>query len=100
MHAVCRTYLEYARRHPQRYRAMFGDHGSPQGAEALRVLTDCLTACAASGDALSDDPATDAIVLWLGLHGLAHQRIVASSYPWPTDITRRLTVPLAHLVEN
>ncbi|WP_284747897.1 TetR/AcrR family transcriptional regulator [Amycolatopsis sp. RTGN1] len=100
LHAVCRTYLEYARHHPQRYHALFGDHWSTQGAEAMRILTDSLTACTASGDALSEDPATDAIVLWLGLHGLAHQRIVASSYPWPTDITRRLTVPLAHLVEN
>jgi AcrR family transcriptional regulator len=99
LHAVCRTYLEYARQHPQRYRAMFGDLWTTMGAEAMRVLTDSLTACVTSGHAISTDPAIDTIVLWLGLHGLAHQRIVASSYPWPTDITQRLTIPLAHLVE-
>ncbi|MEU8632153.1 TetR/AcrR family transcriptional regulator [Amycolatopsis sp. NPDC048633] len=99
LHAVCRTYLEYARHHPQRYRVMFGDLWTTQGTEAMRVLTDSLTACVASGHAIGKDPATDTIVLWLGLHGLAHQRIVAGSYAWPTDITQRLTVPLAHLVE-
>jgi len=96
--AVCLTYLEYAQRHPQRYRAMFGDLWHPVtaddpttlAAEAIRVLVDSLTACVASGQCVSDDPALDAIALWLGLHGLAHQRAVAISYPWPTDITQRV----------
>jgi AcrR family transcriptional regulator len=99
LHIVCLTYLDYAQRHPHRYRAMFGDLWTTMGAEAMRVLTDSLTACVASGQCDSTDPALDAIALWLGLHGLAHQKAVASSYPWPADITQRVAVSLAHLID-
>ena len=39
----------------------------------------------------------DAVALWLGLHGLAHQKSVTVSFPWPADIAERLIVALAHL---
>jgi len=95
LYAVCRTYLEFAQRHPHRYRAMFA--ANPLGAEAMAVLVESLTACVASGHCASEAPAVDAIALWLGLHGLAHQRAVANSFPWPTDITQRVAIPLARL---
>lgn len=111
LHALCRAYLEYAQKYPQRYRVMFGDLWHPvvdggvtpdevttMGAEAMRLLVDSLAACVASGHSASRDPAVDAIALWLGLHGLAHQRAVASWYPWPADITQRVAIPLARLV--
>ncbi|MEV0620612.1 TetR/AcrR family transcriptional regulator [Nonomuraea sp. NPDC050404] len=89
--ALCSAYLDFAGEHPARYRAMFdGDPAS--GTEVLRILTDGLTACHTS-----DAPATDAFALWLGLHGLAHQRAVARSFPWPADIAERITIPLSHL---
>jgi len=111
LRAVCLAYLEFATDRPQRYRAMFGDVRSasnavqnPQpDASTLRegpfgILVDCLSACVAAGRSTSDDPFADATVLWLGLHGLAHQRGIASAFPLPLDITARLITPLAHLV--
>jgi AcrR family transcriptional regulator len=103
LHAVCRTYLDYAQQYPQRYRAMFGDLRHPGDdevtSEPRRLLADGLAACAASGHRVSTDPAVDAIALWLGLHGLAHQRAVARSYPWPADIAARVAIPLAGLTD-
>lgn len=109
LRAVCRAYLDYADQYPHRYRAMFGDLRHPiaagdtqvsiTGTETMRIITDSLAACAASGHSTSSDPAVDTIALWLGLHGLAHQRAVASAFRWPADITRRVAVPLARLVE-
>lgn len=108
LHAACLAYLDYAQQYPHRYRALFGDlphpvtagdHTTVTGAETIRILTDSLTACVASGRSTSSDPAVDTIALWLGLHGLAHQRAVAGAFPWPTDILRRVAGPLARLVD-
>jgi len=35
--------------------------------------------------------------LWLGLHGLAHQRAVVRKMPGPADVGDRLIRALAHL---
>jgi len=40
----------------------------------------------------------DATALWVGLHGLAHQHAVTTSYPWPADIVHRIAAPLSQLV--
>ncbi|HEX4247258.1 MAG TPA: hypothetical protein VH008_05280 [Pseudonocardia sp.] len=45
-------------------------------------------------------PATDAVALWLGLHGLAHQRATTRTFPWPADITLRVVNPLSHLIAS
>ena len=95
---LCSAYLEFARAHPQRYRAMFAGGAGP-GAETLRVLTHSLAACVTAGHCTSDDPAADAFALWLGLHGLAHQRAVARAFPWPADIAHRIAIPLSHLID-
>jgi AcrR family transcriptional regulator len=111
LHALCQAYLDFARDHPERYRTMFGgiwtsaadsgvtaDDLATLGSEAVDLVVDSLTACVTAGCCTSDDPEADAVALWVGLHGLAHQRAASSTFPWPADITRRITVPLSHLV--
>lgn len=113
LRAVCAAYLDFAATRPQRYRVMFGglwnaadavaqaaitpEEATALGREALQVITDALAGCVAAGRSTSTDPAADAVALWLGLHGLAHQRAVAPAFPWPPGITDRLIGPLAHL---
>lgn len=111
MYAVCEAYLEFARIHPERYRTMFGGLWMPDlndssltkedlaalGDDSMRILVETLGECAAAGQSTSTDPAGDAVALWLGLHGLAHQRAVAESFPWPPDIADRIITALAHL---
>ena len=105
--AACRAYVEFAGSHPERYRTMFDGSHQPAGtdsdelatpsAEAVRILTAALTDCVANDRSTSTDPSADASVLWVGLHGLAHQRAVATSYPWPADIVHRVAAPLSRL---
>jgi AcrR family transcriptional regulator len=104
LYAVCRAYLDFAREHPERYRAMFGA-ASAAGDETRRVLADrlvgrladCLAECVAAGHCASTDPAADAVALWIGLHGLADQRALSHSFVWPDDIVQRVAFPLSHL---
>ncbi|WP_053737612.1 TetR/AcrR family transcriptional regulator [Nocardia sp. NRRL S-836] len=110
--AVCNAYLDLARTHPQRYRIIFGGLWMPSaddtsitdadleslGAEALTLLARVLGACVEAGIAHgSDDLHGDAVALWLGLHGLAHQRAVVRKMPGPQDVAERLITALAHL---
>ncbi|KJK47345.1 TetR family transcriptional regulator [Lentzea aerocolonigenes] len=109
--SVCNAYLDLAQEHPQRYRIMFGGLWTPSvdssitdadldslGAEALTLLADVLKACVEAGIAHgSDDLYGDAVALWLGLHGLAHQRAVVRKMPGPSDVADRLITALAHL---
>jgi AcrR family transcriptional regulator len=112
--AASGAYVDFAARHPERYRTMFGGihqpvsdgggtSGDPAtlGAEAMRIwriLTGALSNCVASGRSTSTNPAADASALWVGLHGLAHQQAATTSYPWPADIVHRIAAPLSHLV--
>ncbi|MDP9792863.1 AcrR family transcriptional regulator [Catenuloplanes nepalensis] len=112
--AICAAYLDFARTHPQRYRTMFGGLWVPTlgessvteedmatlGADSLRLISGALADCAAAGVSTGTDPAADAVALWLGLHGLAHQRAVTAAFPWPADIEDRLITALAHLRED
>ncbi|MBU2670233.1 TetR/AcrR family transcriptional regulator [Actinoplanes bogorensis] len=111
--AVCDAYLAFAAARPHRYRLMFGgvydaapavhagslpaEEATALGRDALTVFVEAIDACVRSGRSTSTDPYADAIALWLGLHGLAHQRSVLSEFPWPADITDRLIHSLAHL---
>ena len=109
--AVCHAYLDLARTYPQRYRTMFGGLWMPSlgdsslteeqlislGDESLQVLADALSDCVAEGQATSTDIGSDAIALWLGLHGLAHQRAVTHRLPGPPGIDDRIITALAHL---
>ncbi|HEY4017830.1 MAG TPA: TetR/AcrR family transcriptional regulator [Pseudonocardiaceae bacterium] len=108
--AICTTYLEFAPAHPGRYRTMFGglwvpdlntsslteDDLSTLGRDSMQLITDAFEDCVNAGEATSSDVAADAVALWLGLHGLAHQKMAAPSFPWPPDIAERLITTLAH----
>jgi len=112
--AVCTGYLTFARTHPGRYRTMFGGLWMPDleasslteadlhalGQNSLQLLADALGECVASGIATTTNLSADAVALWVGLHGLAHQQSVTVSFPWPSDITERLVVALAHLTDD
>jgi hypothetical protein len=68
------------------------------GADAFSLIADVLGACVEAGIAHgSDDLYGDAVALWLGLHGLAHQRAVVRKMPGPVDVAERLITALAHL---
>lgn len=111
--AVCQAYLDFAGRNPQVYRLMFGgvwdaeravltgsvaaSDVSELGRAALGLLHDALDDCVRAGASMSTDPAGDAVALWLGLHGLASQRVASPAFPWPPDIQERLVTTLARL---
>jgi hypothetical protein len=40
------------------------------------------------------------IAVWVGLHGLAHQRLSAPSFPWPPDIAGRIIAGLARFTSE
>lgn len=114
LRAVCDAYLEFARLHPERYRIMFGGLWIPDladsslteedmaalGAESMQILIDTLADCVSAGIVTSTDASADAVALWVGLHGLAHQRAVSPSFPWPPDIADRVVAALAHLKDT
>ncbi|CAL9332453.1 TetR/AcrR family transcriptional regulator [Streptomyces sp. enrichment culture] len=111
LRAVCDAYLDFARSHPERYRTMFAGVWIPAlegsslteedmatlGSETLDLLSGALGECVAAGAAESDDVPADATALWVGLHGLAHQRGVSPSFRWPPDIADRIITALARL---
>jgi AcrR family transcriptional regulator len=109
--AIGQAYLRFAEQHPQRYRTMFGgvwlptaDVGSVTaddllalGQGALELLLQALSDCVDAGRATSTDVPADTVALWLGLHGLAHQRSLIPAFPWPSDIAERVITALAHI---
>lgn len=114
LRAACVAYLDFARTQPQRYRVMFGglwnsaeavkgteiteSDAAGLGQDVLGVLVADLQECVAAGYSASTDPFADAVALWVGLHGLAHQRAVAPLFPWPEGMAERLIDPLARLL--
>ena len=114
LRVICGTYLDFALKYPERYRTMFGGLWIPDlvhssltkhdlatlGDAILKLLVDALSECVAAGQATSDNVESDAVALWLGLHGFAHQRAVSPSFPWPTDIVDRVIGSLAHLTHD
>jgi AcrR family transcriptional regulator len=112
--AVCGAYLDFAQQHPGRYRTMFGGVWMPDlqasslteadmhalGRGTMELVVDVLRGCVTAGIATTTDLSADAVALWVGLHGLAHQKSVTVSFPWPPDIAERLIVALAHLADD
>lgn len=110
---LCRAYLDFAARQPERYRLMFGGaydaadvpDGDPAvladraqiGLGAFRALQEALQGCIASGDSSSTDPFVDATALWVALHGLGGLRRTASLFPWPPGLEEQLVGTLARL---
>lgn len=111
LYHLCDAYLAFAEQHPERYRVMFGGLWKPTlgessvtaddlatlGDATLGLLADTLQACVTAGQAVSTNPQADAVALWLGLHGFAHQRSVSAVFPWPADIAERMITALAHI---
>lgn len=109
--AICHAYLDFAQSRPQRYRTMFGGLWTPTPGEgsivaedltslgnaSLALLTEALTDCVTAGSSASPDPPGDAVAVWLGLHGLAHQRAVSHRLPGPPDIDERIITAMARL---
>ncbi|MFJ5738467.1 TetR-like C-terminal domain-containing protein [Streptomyces microflavus] len=114
LYVVCGGYLKFARRHPERYRTMFGGFWTPDlddssltsqdlvalGADTMRILVEALGDCVEAGESTSTDVPADAVALWVGLHGFAHQRAVSPSFAWPEGIAARVITALAHLVDD
>lgn len=109
--AGCYAYLRFAQDYPGRYRTMFGGLWMPAlhdgsvtehdlailGQGCTQLLTEALDDCVIAGQATSTNLQADAVALWLGLHGLAHQRAVTVAFPWPPGIADRIITALAHL---
>lgn len=93
LYAAGQVYLDYATTHPRRYRAMAG----ATCGLVPRLFAGVLTDCVAAGYSTSTDPDADAVALWLGLHGLAHQRTLIHTFPWSADVVPRVVAALAHL---
>jgi AcrR family transcriptional regulator len=93
LYAAGHAYLDYAATHPRRYRAMF----AATGGLVPRLFAGVLADCAAAGYSTSTDPAADAVALWLGLHGLAHQSTVIHVFPWSADLLPQVVAALAHI---
>jgi AcrR family transcriptional regulator len=114
LYACCYAYLHYAQEHPERYRTMFGGGWMPSlgdtsvtvqdvetlGDACMQLLTDGLRDCVAAGISQVTNIEADSVALWLGLHGLAHQRAVTVAFPWPPDIAERVIAALAHLTSS
>ncbi|WP_328453467.1 TetR/AcrR family transcriptional regulator [Amycolatopsis sp. NBC_00438] len=112
--AICDSYLAFAEAHPGRYRTMFGGLWMPDltessvtetdlstlGRVSMELLHDALADCVEAGLATSTDLAADTVALWLGVHGLAHQRGVSPNFVWPPDIAERVVTSLAHLTAD
>jgi AcrR family transcriptional regulator len=117
--AGCRAYVNYAVDHPHLYALMFtagGPGGAPPGsgtrgdvelhagedpsAAGFNGLARAIAACSAAGVSASTDPFTDAVAVWMGLHGYATLR-GSMTFPWPDqDLTlKHLVYSLARIPE-
>jgi AcrR family transcriptional regulator len=101
LRAGCLAYLRFAAEQPHQYRVLFGRTGSVlgppveakpaeaetagllSGMQAFELLVDAIAACVAAGRSTSTDPFSDAVGLWVALHGLATLRDANPLFPWP-----------------
>lgn len=108
--AACHAYLAFAAEHPGAYRAMFGGVWVPNldeiitedellalGSGTTGIISSALRRCVDTGVSVSEDPDVDVVALWLGLHGVAHQRSATRIFPGPAGIEDRIIAALAHL---
>jgi AcrR family transcriptional regulator len=95
----CQAYLRFAHERPQPYRIMF-QRVDPRpaevrpesdstdgliGGDAFQILVDAIAACARAGRSTSTDPYTDAVAVWIAMHGYALLRAGLPEFPWPPD---------------
>jgi len=66
------AYVEFAWRHPGRYRLMFAAGGyAPDAVATFTLVEEAIASCAEAGASASDDPHVDTWLLWAALHGVA-----------------------------
>ncbi len=100
LRAVCRAYVEFARKRPSRYRVMFSRHRSGEGgavneprsgtdqlagADAFSRLVQAVAR--AEGRNSPEDVVQDAIAVWVTLHGYVSLRDSVPAFPWPPEET-------------
>jgi len=69
--AVGYAYVDFAWRHPARYRLMFTASGyAPDAVATFALIQEAIATCAAAGASASEDPRADTWMLWAALHGV------------------------------
>ncbi len=89
LRAASNAYVAYGIEHPATYRVLFTRHRPSEmpsvaadAADVFQVLLDLLEECRATGARAGGDAFEDAVVLWLGLQGLASLPPSNSRLPW------------------
>ncbi|MGD0679531.1 MAG: TetR/AcrR family transcriptional regulator [Polyangiaceae bacterium] len=70
--AGCFAYVRYGWEHRARFRFMFGAGGfAPRAIVTFQRIAQSLQACIDGGVSSSKDARTDALLVWIGMHGMA-----------------------------
>lgn len=91
LHAICARYVQYWLDHPERYRMVFMTPGvsqndvgvfvaSERAAARYNLFFDTLARCAANADPGHLRLRGETLIC--GLHGIAHNHVTISQYPW------------------
>lgn len=95
LHAVCRSYVDFANRHPHEYSILFIDKNklidenpdltveTMTGAAAFAIVPDIIEECVAAGASTSQDATGDAVAIWVALHGFISLHAALPQFPWP-----------------
>jgi len=92
LRAGCAAYLRFADQRPGQYRVLvgryqhLGERPPSRGAiraESLNLLITALRDCASAGQITTDDPHSDAVIIWSALHGYATLRASLPLFGWP-----------------
>ncbi|MGB8180554.1 MAG: TetR/AcrR family transcriptional regulator [Acidimicrobiales bacterium] len=94
-----RSYVNYGRTHPARYRVLIGrrylddwhdrnltmEQTSPIMARCIAIFRDTIQACVDTGRSASTDVNFDTLVSWFSLHGVVALPAAITSLDWPDD---------------
>ena len=99
LRAVCRAYVEFARKRPNRYRVMFARHRAGDGGAVndprsdtdqlagAKAFSRLVRAVAGSGHGSPEVAMQDAVAVWVALHGYVSLRDSVPAFPWPPEET-------------
>lgn len=112
---LCAAYVTFATERPGAYLVLFQRRPGAEspgtesgraraflgrGGEAFGILVEAIRACADAGLVRSADPASDAELLWAGMHGAVVLRASSPDFPWQEtlpDATGKLLLRLLDL---
>lgn len=97
LRTMCRTYVDFGRERPARYRLLVGrrfldvwetedramDQSGPLLREAVGLVAWAVQECIDAGASSGTDALVDTAVLWFTLHGLITVPQAITSVPWP-----------------